>query len=107
MEALEKNQNGFIPVNTFFSTTKIYTIANGFAVDGTSDYPNVIFTIKIDRSIANTQPFAALDSISNFNQANEVLLTIGILYFELILLIKLSRHFGQLNYHSVVKKILN
>ncbi|CAF4139261.1 unnamed protein product [Rotaria sp. Silwood2] len=80
LKTLEENQNGLISVNTFFSTSKSYNIASGFTPSGSSDYPIVIFTIKINNQIHNDQPFAILEGLSSFHQEEEVLFTIGTVF---------------------------
>ncbi|CAF3199297.1 unnamed protein product, partial [Rotaria socialis] len=80
IKILEENQNGLISINNFFSTSKNYVTAEGFADSGTYDYPKVVFTINIDNSIGNDQVFATIEDVSNFSQEEEILFTIGTVF---------------------------
>ena len=79
IKALENNINGFISVNTFFSTSQSYITAYGFIQGGSDEVPGVIFTIQIGDNI-NDQCFAFLNDSSIMTQEEEVLFTIGTVF---------------------------
>ncbi|CAF4319840.1 unnamed protein product [Rotaria sp. Silwood2] len=79
LKALEENQNGLISVNAFFSTSKSSSVAIRFVSGGTQDNPTVIFTIFIDYHV-HDQPFALIESSSNFAHEEEILFSIGTIF---------------------------
>ena len=75
---LKMNVNGFIAINTFFSTTYTSTVALDFAGNGSGRpmFESVLFEIEIDSSLHKT-PFANVQHISRFNSEKELILSLG------------------------------
>ncbi|CAF3401439.1 unnamed protein product [Rotaria socialis] len=75
---LQTNINGFIAINTFFSTTYSSVVAITFAGDGSGRpmFESIFFEIEINLSLHKT-PFADVHKISQFGSEKEIILSMG------------------------------
>jgi tetratricopeptide (TPR) repeat protein len=78
---LKNNIDGFISINTFFSTSHSSTVAFEFAGDGSRRpmFESVYFEIELNLDI-NKVPFADVNTISKFGSENEVILCMGTVF---------------------------
>jgi tetratricopeptide (TPR) repeat protein len=78
---LKNNIDGFISINTFFSTSHSSTVAFQFAGDGSRRpmFESVYFEIELNLEI-NKVPFANVNTISKFGSENEVILCMGTVF---------------------------
>ena len=81
MEIIKVNQNqGFISMNTFLSTSESGGQATGFSAAGTGipeTLVSVLFKINVDQC---RQPFAKVDTLSAMPTENEILFSIGTVF---------------------------
>ena len=80
-EKLKNNINGYISVNTFFSTTSSCIVASNFSgnitVHADSTVRSVVFRINADSSINKSKPFARISRFSVNIDEDEYLFTMG------------------------------
>ncbi|CAF1364687.1 unnamed protein product [Rotaria sp. Silwood1] len=78
---LKNNINGFISINTFFSTSYSSTVAFEFAGDGSRrpTFESVYFEIELSLNISALR-FANMNTVSQFGSENELLLCMGTVF---------------------------
>ncbi|CAF0780859.1 unnamed protein product [Didymodactylos carnosus] len=82
LEKLKINENKFISVNTFFSTTRERTLALVFAGAGThntdANVVSVLFEIEVETQLEDAKPFADISVLSDLGpEEKEVLFMFG------------------------------
>ena len=79
LERLKQGMGKLISINSFFSTTSIYSKALSF-LKSSRGLQQVLFEIKADPKIAATKPFADISEHSYYPDESEVLFMIGSIF---------------------------
>lgn len=83
-EKLQNNINGYIAVNTFFSTTSSSAVASYFsgylAVQADSTLRSIVFEINVESNINKSKPFARISEVSYNRDEDEYLFTLGTVF---------------------------
>ncbi len=81
MNKLKNNIDGFISINTFFSTSHSSAVAFQFAGDGSRRpmFESVYFEIELHLDISKV-PFADVKTMSKFGSENELILCMGTVF---------------------------
>jgi tetratricopeptide (TPR) repeat protein len=79
LERLKQSIGKLISINSFLSTTTIYSTALSFLSPSRS-LQRIVFEIKADPKVANTKPFANISKHSDYPDESEVLFMIGSIF---------------------------
>ncbi|CAF4351017.1 unnamed protein product, partial [Rotaria sordida] len=82
---IKENVERLISINSFFSTTKDYSVASIFSGFGDQNKPlgqiSVLFQIEInDTGHSIKRPFASLQEISKIQDEEEILFSVGTIF---------------------------